>query len=256
MNNNPSNARKQVAAVVFKHLTHNGLNSESEISSLDLDSVAELTLSKKLIKRFDIAIRKPLSSFDTAEDLIDHVTKVVVLTQNVRSFFADGWRSSIKSYRFSGTNLIEEINRQNPKRVLDLGCGENYFKNKIQNLVGLDIVNPNADIVCDFLDFDPGMAYFDIILALGSINFGSSDNVLEMLCHAKQLLSNKGKLYMRVNPGLRWPQRPDLVIYPWNHENIFTNGKIAGLSVLGTIQDDPGPHGMRLVFIYTHLENV
>tara|TARA_Y100000114_G_scaffold87155_1_gene80624 strand:- start:11317 stop:11904 length:588 start_codon:yes stop_codon:yes gene_type:complete len=105
--------------------------------------------------------------------------------------------------KFAETSLamVDEINAMDPSLVLDLGCGTNIFKNKIQHLVGIDILNRHEDIVCPIekLDtiFQPECA--DIVLALGSINFGEHDLIAEQLWQTKRVLKPGGLIYFRVN---------------------------------------------------------
>jgi hypothetical protein len=99
-----------------------------------------------------------------------------------------------------GLKLIDEVNNLNPKSVIDLGCGYNEFKGKIQNLIGLDPYNNNADIKCKILDFKKTEQY-DVTIALGSINFGNTNKIFSELEKAVEITAPKGKLFFRVNPG-------------------------------------------------------
>ncbi|HAI37401.1 MAG TPA: hypothetical protein DCM40_04300, partial [Maribacter sp.] len=51
-------------------------------------------------------------------------------------FYRNFWQSNIHLFKHSGQNLVEEINKLNPGLVIDAGCGINFFKGKIKNLVG------------------------------------------------------------------------------------------------------------------------
>ena len=42
-----------------------------------------------------------------------------------------------------------------PRKVLTLGCGYHEFKGKIDNLIGIDPYNSNADIEVKLLDYHP-----------------------------------------------------------------------------------------------------
>ena len=53
-----------------------------------------------------------------------------------------GWKdTSLDLYKWSGYRLVDEINSQKPRSVLDVGCGFNRFKGKINNLMGIDPYN-------------------------------------------------------------------------------------------------------------------
>ena len=65
----------------------------------------------------------------------------------MESYFNGKWSdSSLDVYPYSGWSLVEKINAMNPDRVLDVGCGFNRFKDKINNLKGIDPYNDAADV--------------------------------------------------------------------------------------------------------------
>lgn len=170
----------------------------------------------------------------------------------LKSFFDKKWSSHLKEFEHSGYSLIYEINKQNPENVIDIGCGDNVFKGMINNLTGIDIVNKRADMVCDImeieLDLEDGTSSaFDIALALGSINFGAEDDIVEVLEKVYTLLKPGGKLYMRVNPGIRHGRCKDLIIFPWSAKNIDPIGLRAGFKRISPIAPE---YEGRLFFIY------
>ena len=60
----------------------------------------------------------------------------------MESYFSGKWSdSSFDSYKWSGYRLVEEVNSHKPRSVLDVGCGFNRFKGKINNLLGIDPYN-------------------------------------------------------------------------------------------------------------------
>lgn len=149
--------------------------------------------------------------------------------------------------------LIGKLQASGPIRVLDVGCGDNDYKKHIPGLVGVDIVNRSADVVCDILDFQTEEK-FDAILCLGSLNFGTEHDIRTRLAHVRSLLKNDGAIYMRVNPGIRWPQEPTLEIFPWSHDLIFSFGHDSGLCVEGEIQEIGKDLTRRYTFKYVPLK--
>ena len=109
--------------------------------------------------------------------------KIFINGCNMESYFNGKWDdSSLDGYKWSGYRLVDEINSQKPRSVLDVGCGFNRFKGKIKNLIGIDPYNDNADIKVSLEDYKAGPV--DIVLCLGSINFGDEsviDNQIEIL---------------------------------------------------------------------------
>ena len=51
-------------------------------------------------------------------------------------FYRNVWQSNIHLFKHSGKNLVDEINDLKPELVIDAGCGINFLKGKIKNLIG------------------------------------------------------------------------------------------------------------------------
>ena len=64
----------------------------------------------------------------------------------LKKYFTTTWQPITKKYKYSGLSIIDEVNSLNPLKVLDLGCGYNEFKGKINNLIGVDPYNERADV--------------------------------------------------------------------------------------------------------------
>ena len=135
-------------------------------------------------------------------------------------FFGEIWKPRTEDYNYTGWALAEEINRQNPRSVLDVGCGYNPFKGRIQNLVGIDPFNNCADYMVDILDFNLHKGEWDAIIALGSINFNSRQDIEKRFAHVVDLLAPGGRLYMRANPGIQWKTGPYVEIFAWSFDVI------------------------------------
>jgi SAM-dependent methyltransferase len=172
-------------------------------------------------------------------------------TQNeeemLKKHFTGVYVSNIESLKYSGCNLVEEVNALQPRRVLDIGCGDNPFRDKIPNLYGIDKFNPNADRVVDFLEFDCEDEFYDVVLALGSINFGSFHVIHASVEKVLRILAPSGLAIFRVNPGLSHPTDPEMEYFPWDEVWISDFAKLFNVEVIGPIQtEDNG----RLVFRY------
>jgi hypothetical protein len=96
-------------------------------------------------------------------------------TRYIQRFFGEIWRPRTDDYSHTGWQLAEEVNKLNPKNVLDVGCGYHPFKGRIQNIVGIDPYNNAADYQVDIRDYKVKPESHDVIIALGSINFNSKD---------------------------------------------------------------------------------
>lgn len=165
------------------------------------------------------------------------------LTYNIEEsimnkYFSEIWQPKLKKFKFSGLKLIEEVNALNPRAVLDVGCGYNEFKGKINNLIGIDPYNSHADIQIKIEDYNT-TEKFDVILCLGSINFGTHDKIVKELQVCKNLLADGGKMFFRVNPGLQHeaPESKFINFYPWNVYAITEIAKQFDLAVLDLRHD-------------------
>lgn len=161
-------------------------------------------------------------------ELVDRIDDAVL-----SRYFSEVWQPKTKKFKYSGLRLIDEINSLKPKNVIDLGCGYNEFKGKIDNLVGLDPYNKNADINCKILDYNTTEKY-DVTVALGSINFGSTDKIFAEIEKAVELTAPGGKLFFRVNPGNQHtpPESKWISFYNWDTNFIVNCADYFDLDIL------------------------
>jgi len=165
-----------------------------------------------------------------------------------KRFFGEIWKPRTGDYDYTGWELAEEIAAQNPKAVLDVGCGYHPFKGRIPNLVGIDPYNNCADYEVDILEYKVKHKH-DHILALGSINFNSQDEIEQRFSHCVDLLETGGKFYLRANPGIPHKTGPYVDIFPWSFEVVNEFADKYNLK-LETFKRDAND---RLFFVYTKL---
>ena len=163
-------------------------------------------------------------------------------------FFSEIWKPRTNEYDQSGWQLAEEVNRLNPRSVLDVGCGYHPFKGRIQNLIGIDPYNNQADYQVDILDYKVRPQSHDVIIALGSINFNSRDEIEQRFAACVNLLETDGKMFMRANPGIPHKTGPYVDIFPWSFEVVNEFAEKYHLH-LDTFKRDLD----RLYFVYTKL---
>lgn len=156
----------------------------------------------------------------------------------LEKYFTKVWQPSTKKYKYSGLDIIDEVNAMKPEHVLDVGCGYNEFKGKIKNLYGIDAFNERADERVDIMDYYPGHAY-DVLICFGSINFGNTQKVYSELAKAVAITKIGGLLYFRVNPGIQHdPKEAEWIeFFPWTPEFLFNSAKELGCSVLSMRND-------------------
>ena len=185
-----------------------------------------------------------ISSFDnlaTLTEIIDH--------EVLKNYFSKVWQPQTKKYKYSGLSIIDEVNNLQPKKVLDLGCGYNEFKGKINNLIGIDPYNERADVQVGILDYN-AQTNFDIIICLGSINFGTVDKIYTELEHAVSLTKQNGLLYFRANPGTQHeaPEAKWIDFFEWTSEFIINSADRLGCELV-TLNQDMGERGSRYYFV-------
>ena len=157
----------------------------------------------------------------------------------LKNYFGSVWQAETKKFKYSGLAIIDEVNGMNPDNVIDIGCGFNEFKGKIQNLTGIAPYNDRADICIHTLDYKPEVEY-DVAICLGSINFGSSDKILGELENVAGMGKSGGFLYFRVNPGIQHdkPAAKWINFYDWDPVFISNAAQYLNCDVLTLRQDD------------------
>ena len=161
----------------------------------------------------------------------------------IHRFFAEIWKPRTNDYDYTGWQLAEEINQLNPHSVLDVGCGYHPFKGRIQNIVGIDPYNNCADYMVDILDY---AGSHDVIIALGSINFNSRDEIEARFKKCVDILESGGRFYLRANPGIPHRTGPYVDIFPWTFEIVREFADRYNLT-LETFKKDAND---RLYFVY------
>lgn len=162
----------------------------------------------------------------------------------LRAFFhPSAWSSSLDRFPLSGFALVDAVAALRPRFVVDAGCGYNEFKGRIPNLLGIDLVNPAADLVCDMCEAPIKDGTIDVVLALGSVNFGDAAQIERTLTVLVRWLTPNGVLVMRGNPGE--PLDPRIRVFPWSKAAIELFAGRLGLSVLDISEERCEMHDGR-----------
>ena len=149
---------------------------------------------------------------DTIEQYVE-----VIDDACLHKYFSKYWQNDMKKWKYSGLALINEVNALKPRAVLDVGCGYNEFRGKIDNLIGIDPYNDKADIQVSTLEYRTTQK-FDVMLCLGSVNFGSRDKIISEVGRCVDLLEDGGTMFFRVNPGVQHnkPEAKWIEFFAWN----------------------------------------
>lgn len=198
------------------------------------------TLQQAIQGTFDVEIDVEYSHIG---ELVDRIDDKVL-----DNYFRNVWQGEMKKYKYSGLALIDEINSLKPRKVLDIGCGYHEFKGKIDNIVGIDPYNDAADLCVKLLDHYPQEKY-DAVIALGSINFGSTDKIYAELEHAVSLCNPGAVMFFRANPGLPHDKNESnwIYFYPWDSNFIVNCAEQLGVEILDIRTDS---HKNRLYFVW------
>jgi SAM-dependent methyltransferase len=180
----------------------------------------------------------------TLKEIVDDLSE-----RYTHRFFSEIWKPRTGDYEHSGWELADEINKLNPEKVLDVGCGYHPFKGRIQNLIGIDPYNNCADYEVDILEYKVKPASYDVIIALGSINFNSKDEIEARFSHCADLLKQGGRFFLRANPGITHKTGPYVDIFSWTFEVVNEFAEKYNLN-LDTFKRDAND---RLYFVYTKL---
>lgn len=196
-------------------------------------------LESLILSTFDVSVK--VKDFSTAE-LAYAIDRAVM-----EKYFAKVWQPKTKKYKYSGLSVIDEINNLKPRSVVDLGCGYNEFKGKINNLVGIDPYNIKADLQLSVLDYMPKEKH-DIAIALGSVNFGSVDSILQELHHiVNNVIVPGGLIFFRGNPGQMHdaPEARWIDFFEWTPSFIQNSADALNCEVVTVRQDTD-----RLYFVW------
>ena len=217
--------------------------------TIDQDTVVEdLPWTPARYRKFKDAVEAELSLpcdyVGTVNDIVADLSE-----RYTDRFFREIWKPRTGDYDYTGWELAERIAQQDPQAVLDVGCGYHPFKGRIPNLVGIDPYNNCADYEVDVLDYRVTTRY-DHIIALGSINFNSQDEIEARFAHCVDLLAPGGKFYLRANPGIAHKTGLYVDIFPWTFEIANLFAEKYNLKLL-TFKRDAND---RLYFVYQKTE--
>ena len=194
-------------------------------SQNDLDKITQ----PYILETFGVKVKR----CDTLEQYVEAIDDACL-----HKYFSKYWQNDMKKWKYSGLALIDEVNSLKPRAVLDVGCGYNEFKGKIDNLIGIDPYNDLADFKTGTLDYKTDEK-FDVILCLGSVNFGNRDKIIAEMEKCVELLADGGTMFFRVNPGVQHdkPEAKWIEFYAWNVPFIIELSNMFDLDILD-IRDD------------------
>ena len=205
------------------------VHSENDLNKIDMPYIQET---------FAVTVNR----CNTLEQYVEEIDVACL-----HKYFSKYWENDMKKWKYSGLALVDEVNSLKPRAVLDVGCGYNEFKGKIDNLTGIDPYNDKADLQVSTLEYRTDQK-FDVMLCLGSVNFGSRDKIIAEVGRCVDLLEDGGTMFFRVNPGVQHnkPEAKWIEFFAWNVPFIIELSEMFNLKILD-IRDDSN---QRKYFIY------
>ena len=138
----------------------------------------------------------------------------------LNNYFEYKWKPNYNNRNITGYSLLDKLNHN--QSILDIGCGFNLFKKYFPtNLYGIDPANDAADERVDIENFNSVGNQWDVVLCLGSLNFGDESIVKPQVKKAISLCKKGGSIYWRQNPGQndhKWEGVEDIIFFPWSIE--------------------------------------
>lgn len=110
----------------------------------------------------------------------------------------DNGKKLLENTTYTGLSLVDSVNALDPGLVLDVGCGQNFYKDKIKNLLGVDIFGSYCDLQLDYFNSDY-LDKADAVLVLGVLEYGSPELVLQKLQRIKQNCHSDTQVFFRFN---------------------------------------------------------
>ena len=237
----------KILALIEKNLKEAfHLPKYENIIIIDADTVVnELPWTPVQYRKFNDAMEAELG---LTSDYVGSIKTVVddLDRRYLTRFFGEIWRPNTELYQYTGWDLAKKISDMNPQNVLDVGCGYHPFKGKIKNLTGIDPFNSAAEYQVDILDYKVRPGTYDHIMALGSINFNSKEDIELRFAHCVNLLMPGGCFWLRANPGISHAAGPYVDIFNWTFEVVNELGDKYGLKLIEFKKDQNN----RLFFSY------
>lgn len=135
-------------------------------------------------------------------------------------YFEHSWQPGYEKFEYSGWALLDKVTPTDT--ILDIGCGYNLFKPHWgDRLLGIDPSNNAADQRVTIEAFDANNVQWDVVLCLGSLNFGDAATVYAQVARAVALCKPGGRIFWRQNPGVGdhpWRGADVIQFFPWTME--------------------------------------
>lgn len=159
-------------------------------------------LADYILDKFDVNIIE--ANLDSIKDVVDYLDdKVVGEYFGSTDVGGNYWKPTNNwPIKLSGEKLVNRMKEEDWwKTWLDVGCGQNVYKNFFPQVIGIDPYNSNADHMVGVMEYEPPHQ-FDVVTVMGSINFGDRSVIEPQVERAVSFCKPGGKMFWRFNPGI------------------------------------------------------
>jgi len=133
------------------------------------------------------------------------------------NYFKNIWNPHWRDKKLSGWALLDKFKPED--KILDVGCGKNFIKGKLGDQVyGIDPAFEEADEVISLEDFVPKDKY-NVFVCLGSINFGTAEEIEAQLQKITDMAQTGARIYWRQNSYGNDHSSPEASVvrfFPWS----------------------------------------
>lgn len=180
--------------------------------------IADLAYFIKM--RYGVEVADDPKMLNSFLDLQQHLDQQVM-----DEYFRNHWQPDPdnRTHR-TGTELEKRLLEMKPNLVLDVGCAGNTWKKVLGDCVwGIDPHNSAADEQVGILEFEnSNIGKYDVVLALGSVNFGDAYTVFAQVSRIVECVRPGGKIFWRMNPGITHDKKEAewVDFFPWSEGKI------------------------------------
>lgn len=111
------------------------------------------------------------------------------------------FQGTYKRVSYISFYYLEYLTAINPSVIADIGCGHNWFKRYIPNIVGYDNFHKNADVQENFDDafIEKHQNEFDAAFSINALHFIPLDQLSTTLLKFREILKPGGRAYLTFN---------------------------------------------------------
>lgn len=192
-----------------------------------------------------LGLERPEENFTYNENIM-----VFVYMNAMMDFFLNNWNGGVPKFKQSGEAIYSRYPAD--AKILDAGCGRNYFKETYPNLIGIDPTFEEADLRVSIEDYSTDEK-FDAILCLGSLHFGDKETIFKQVQKLLSMLAPGGEMFLRVNKGdyndIGYYYDCNIPLLAWSKEIIEEFSQQLGLEVSEFVENDQ----KRYVFVWKRI---